>query len=105
MPAPKPRPHARRSNGGRPSSEQPPHQRQQGPAAETAWDDQAAWYDARHGDDGDAIHSGIVVPAVLRLLDLRPGQRLLDCCCGQGVLSRAVVDQGEPWLASTQARS
>lgn len=88
MPRPQ-RPH--RHDRSRQQSSEAPRQTK---AAETAWDDQAAWYDARHGDDGDAVHAGVVLPAVLRLLDLKPGQRVLDCCCGQGVLARAIVDQG-----------
>lgn len=64
------------------------------PAAETAWEDQAAWYDARQGSRGDELHRELVLPAVLRQLAAAPGQRVLDCCCGQGVLGRLLAPQG-----------
>jgi ubiquinone/menaquinone biosynthesis C-methylase UbiE len=63
-------------------------------AAETAWDKQAEWYDNRHGDKGDDFHSRLVIPAVFRQLGAKAGQKLLDVCCGQGVLGRAAVEQG-----------
>lgn len=63
-------------------------------AAETAWQDQAQWYDERHGESGDTLHRELVLPAVLRQLAPTPGQRVLDCCCGQGVLGRLLAAQG-----------
>lgn len=62
--------------------------------AATAWQAQAGWYDERHGERGDDLHAQVVVPAVLRRLALRPGQRVLDCCCGTGVIARALALQG-----------
>ncbi|MDA3962858.1 MAG: methyltransferase domain-containing protein [Planctomycetota bacterium] len=64
------------------------------PAAATAWEGQAAWYDERHGAGGDRLHSEVVLPAVLRQLAAAPGDRILDCCCGQGVLARLLASQG-----------
>jgi SAM-dependent methyltransferase len=64
------------------------------PAAETAWEPQAGWYDQRQGERGDDFHSQLVLPAVLRQLQARPGQRVLDVCCGQGVLGRALAEAG-----------
>jgi SAM-dependent methyltransferase len=64
------------------------------PAAETAWEAQAHWYDDRHGAEGDEHHRRVVLPAVLRHLPFKPGQLVLDCCCGQGLLARLLVAQG-----------
>lgn len=64
------------------------------PAAETAWEPQASWYDQRQGDRGDDFHSQLVLPAVMRQLQARPGDRILDVCCGQGVLGRALAEAG-----------
>ena len=47
-------------------------------AAETAWEDQAEWYDDRHGAKGDDFHADLVIPAVLRQLDARAGDTILD---------------------------
>lgn len=64
------------------------------PAAPTAWEAQAPWYDQRHGEGGDDFHSKLIIPAVLRQLDARAGERVLDVCCGQGVLGRALAKDG-----------
>lgn len=64
------------------------------PAAETAWEPQAGWYDQRQGERGDDFHSQLVLPAVARQLQARPGQRVLDVCCGQGVLGRFLAEAG-----------
>lgn len=62
--------------------------------ADTAWREQADWYDRRHGEAGDDLHGQVVLPAVLRQLAAVPGQLVLDCCCGQGVLGRLLAAQG-----------
>ena len=64
------------------------------PAASTAWEQQASWYDNLHGDEGDDFHSRLVLPAVMEQLEAAPGQRLLDVCCGQGVLGRVAARAG-----------
>ncbi|HEX3135535.1 MAG TPA: methyltransferase domain-containing protein [Planctomycetota bacterium] len=64
------------------------------PAAETAWEPQAGWYDQLHGERGDDFHSQLLLPAVARQLQARPGQRILDVCCGQGVLGRFLGEAG-----------
>lgn len=58
------------------------------------WDAQADWYDARHGESGDSLHSQVVLPAVLRQLAPQHGDKVFDCCCGQGVFSRLLAKQG-----------
>ena len=60
----------------------------------TGWDDQADWYDAHLGDEGDDLYRAVVLPLVLRQLDLKPGMRVLDCACGQGVVARMLARQG-----------
>jgi len=52
----------------------------------------ADWYDKLVGDKGSDYHQQVVLPATLRLLDPQPGQRILDLCCGQGVLARALLE-------------
>jgi SAM-dependent methyltransferase len=61
------------------------------PAAETAWEPQASWYDQHQGDRGDDFYTTLVLPAVLRQLQVRAGQSVLDVCCGQGVLGRVLA--------------
>lgn len=67
------------------------------PAASTAWERQAGWYDQHQGRDGDDFYQVLILPAVLRQLAVIPGRRVLDVGCGQGVLGRAL---GERQIAS-----
>lgn len=56
-------------------------------AVRHAWDAKAAFRDERMGD-GNAFQLELIAPAVERLLDVRPGERILDVACGNGVSSR-----------------
>ena len=68
------------------------------PAAATAWERQAGWYDQHQGRDGDDFYQMLILPAVLRQLALSPGRRVLDVGCGQGVLGRALAECSIPSL-------
>ena len=64
------------------------------PAASTSWDEVSDWYDQlQSGKRNDHYHATII-PAVLRLLDPKPGERILDIACGQGVIATELVRQG-----------
>jgi ubiquinone/menaquinone biosynthesis C-methylase UbiE len=63
------------------------------PAA-TEWGGVADWYDQLVGEAGSEYQREVVHPGVLRLLDLKKGQRVLDVACGQGVLCRLLHEQG-----------
>lgn len=56
------------------------------------WDPVASWYDKLVGDDGSDYHRNVILPATLKLLDLKPGERVLDLCCGQGILTRSLAE-------------
>jgi len=85
----------RRPPAPRPSKAQAPGQTQ---PAETHWGDVAMWYDKHVGHDGSEYHREVILPGVLRLLNLdkittgKP--RILDIACGQGVLCRALAKEG-----------
>jgi len=78
------------------------------------WDHVASWYDRLVGDEGSDYHRHVILPAALRLLDPQPGEQLLDLCCGQGVLVRALlaanpklvvgVDASPKLIAAAKAR-
>lgn len=58
------------------------------PAAPTAWEAQASWYDGLQGAEGDDFHQILILPAVSRLLAVQANERVLDLACGNGVLGR-----------------
>ena len=64
------------------------------PDRATDWDAVADWFDtlleAREHDH----YRDVILPGVVRLLDARPGQRVLDLACGQGILCRTLAEQG-----------
>jgi SAM-dependent methyltransferase len=42
---------------------------------------------------GSDYHQTIVMPGVLKMLELKPGRRVLDLACGQGVFSRFLLEK------------
>jgi ubiquinone/menaquinone biosynthesis C-methylase UbiE len=89
----------RRGRGPRGGQAPPGRQRAtpQSPAAATAWDHVASWYDKLVGDEGADYHRNVILPAAMRLLAPKKGERLLDLACGQGVFTRLLA-QVEPAL-------
>ncbi len=84
------------------------------PVAATAWERQAGWYDAHQGDRGDDFYQKLILPSVMRRLEAKSKERVLDVCCGQGVLGRALaaigvrslgVDASPSLIASARERA
>jgi len=68
------------------------------PAARTSWDHLAAWYDGWVGPTGSRYHRALAIPLALDLLDLRPGESLLDVGAGQGVLAAYARASGAAYV-------
>ena len=77
------------------------------------WDAKAAFWDERMGE-GNQFQLELIGPAVERLLAVRPGERMLDVGCGNGVVSRRLahlgarvvaVDHSPRFLELARARS
>ncbi len=60
----------------------------------STWETNAAHWDGFMGDEGNRFHLDLVRPATERLLDIRPGQRVLDVACGNGNFSRRLAELG-----------
>ncbi len=78
------------------------------------WNQKAQFWDQLHGDAGNRFHRRLIEPSILQLLDLRPGEAVLDIGCGNGALSRRLaelggsvtaVDYSDGMLDSARARS
>ena len=77
------------------------------------WNSNADWWADRIGE-GNQFQLEILNPPTERLLDLRPGERVLDVACGNGPFSRRMARAGaevvafdfsERFIARARARS
>ena len=68
------------------------------PTVFTSWEPVADWYDGWVGREGSRHHGRLAVPAVLELLELRPGEKILDIGAGQGVLAPFISKAGAHYL-------
>jgi len=57
------------------------------------WNENARWWDGRM-QEGNDWHNRLIAPAVMRLLGLRAGEDVADLGCGNGLLARAMAQQG-----------
>lgn len=67
------------------------------PYPKTSWEKNSHWYHRIVGEKGHYYHQHLVLPAVLRQLQLKATDTLLDLGCGQGVLARAISSEIEYW--------
>ncbi|MFA7301502.1 MAG: class I SAM-dependent methyltransferase [Candidatus Shapirobacteria bacterium] len=65
------------------------------PKTNTSWQKVAPWYKKIVGDSGHFYHREVILPNVLRLLNLKSGEKLIDLGCGQGVLARTIPNDIE----------
>ncbi|HEY7417471.1 MAG TPA: methyltransferase domain-containing protein [Ktedonobacteraceae bacterium] len=64
------------------------------------WDQKAAFWDERMGDDGNQFQRILVGPASERLLNLQPGETVLEIGCGNGVFARRMAQLGVHVIAT-----
>jgi 2-polyprenyl-3-methyl-5-hydroxy-6-metoxy-1,4-benzoquinol methylase len=57
------------------------------------WSQNARWWDGRM-QEGNDWHNRLIAPTVMRLLSLRAGEDVVDLGCGNGLLARAMAQQG-----------
>jgi ubiquinone/menaquinone biosynthesis C-methylase UbiE len=74
------------------------------PKHNTSWQNVSSWYHENVGERGNYYHEHVVLPGVIRLLDLKHGNSVLDLACGQGVLARR-LPKGVSYTGIDAARS
>ena len=57
------------------------------------WDANAEWWDDRIGD-GNAFQCELIEPVTERLLQVSPGEVILDVACGAGRFARRMAELG-----------
>lgn len=62
--------------------------------ANTSWNGVAGWYDALIEKDDDTYQTKVILPNILRAMDIKEGTKVLDVACGQGFFSRAFHAKG-----------
>jgi ubiquinone/menaquinone biosynthesis C-methylase UbiE len=60
---------------------------------DTSWNKSAEWYDDLVESKG-SYQVELILPNMVRLLDIKKGMTLLDLACGQGFFSRIFADMG-----------
>lgn len=60
--------------------------------SETSWEPVGNWYNGLVGQEGHYYHQKLILPGVLRMLEIgkQSNGTLLDLACGQGVLARGL---------------
>jgi cyclopropane fatty-acyl-phospholipid synthase-like methyltransferase len=59
-----------------------------------AWEANADFWDNKMGDDANRFHRELIRPNTERLLDIQPGDFVLDIACGTGSFSQAMALRG-----------
>ncbi|MDO8594721.1 MAG: class I SAM-dependent methyltransferase [bacterium] len=66
---------------------------------QTSWDNVAEWYDETVESKG-SYQQDLILPNLLRLMDIKKDERVLDLACGQGLFARAFHAAGAKVVAA-----
>lgn len=67
---------------------------------DTSWNSVAGWYDELLTTDPDSYQSKVITPNLVRVLDLKKGEQVLDLACGQGYFANLFWKSGANVVAS-----
>lgn len=59
----------------------------------TSWEPVSKWYSQSVGKDGHYYHQFVILPKLLKLLNLNDNSSLVDLACGQGILARHIPEK------------
>ena len=57
------------------------------------WNENAEFWDERMGE-GNYFHKTLIEPTQLKMLNIKPGQKILDIACGNGQFARKMAKMG-----------
>jgi ubiquinone/menaquinone biosynthesis C-methylase UbiE len=66
------------------------------------WEEMAAWWDERQGEEGDLWHRTLIDPTLFRVLGPVEEQYVLDLACGNGYVARKLAMSGA-WVTGVDA--
>lgn len=67
---------------------------------DTSWNKVATWYDELLTTDTDSYQAKVITPNLLRILDLKKGEKVYDLACGQGYFANLFAKEGAQVIAS-----
>ncbi len=70
----------------------------------TSWTPVGKWYNELVSTDGHYFHQHVILPKILNLMKLKPGESVLDLACGQGILS-SVLPENVTYLGIDSANN
>lgn len=62
--------------------------------SDTSWNNVAEWYDEFLETSKDSYQKNVILPNILRILNLKKKDHVLDLACGQGFFSRQFAHMG-----------
>lgn len=57
---------------------------------DTSWQKVSTWYNDLVGTKGQYFHKQIIIPNVIKILNITQKDKILDLGCGQGILERSI---------------
>lgn len=60
----------------------------------TSWGKEAAWYDKLLEESAETYQSKVILPNIVRIIDPKPGEVVVELGCGQGFFSRVIAKSG-----------
>jgi ubiquinone/menaquinone biosynthesis C-methylase UbiE len=61
---------------------------------ETSWGKEAKWYDKLLEENADTFQSKVILPNLVRILNPKPSDTVVELGCGQGFFSRVIAKSG-----------
>jgi ubiquinone/menaquinone biosynthesis C-methylase UbiE len=72
----------------------------------TSWENVAEWYDKLlEGDGAGTYQKELILPNLLRLMDIQKDERILDLACGQGFFAREFYKIAKNVVAADASKS